>query len=224
MSATGGEGSEGIESKAIMYIYGGYIEVTSYDDALNSASHMYINGGYIYAVATGNDAIDSNGNMYLNNGCHVFCCGSEEGLDANSEERDPDTGEKYKVTINNGTYLMCIGGNMGAIESGAQLSQDCYQGSVSANTWYGLKNGNSVAFAAYTPTFSSQGGPGGWPGGGQTSKTMVVTAPSTPTLYSGVTGSGTSFWTGKGYTSFSGGSNVSLSSYSGSGGGFGPGF
>ena len=213
VSATGGEGAEGIESKAIMYIKGGYIDVTSYDDALNSTSHMYFTGGYTYAVATGNDAIDSNGNMYLSGG-HVFCCGSEEGLDANSEGG-------YKVYIQSGASLMAIGGNMGAIESGASLSQTCYSGTASANTWYALYSGNNVAFAAYTPTFSNQGGGGGWgPGGGgsSSSKTIVVTAPSTPKLYKGVTASGTTFWNGKGATSASGGSQVSLSTYSGGGG------
>ena len=213
VSATGGEGAEGIESKAIMYIKGGYIDVTSYDDALNSTSHMYFTGGYTYAVATGNDAIDSNGNMYLSGG-YVFCCGSEEGLDANSEGG-------YKVYIQSGASLMAIGGNMGAIESGASLSQNCYSGTASANTWYALYSGNNVAFAAYTPTLSNQGGGGGWgPGGGgsSSSKTIVVTAPSTPKLYKGVTASGTTFWNGKGATSASGGSQVSLSTYSGGGG------
>lgn len=213
VSATGGEGAEGIESKAIMYIKGGYIDVTSYDDALNSTSHMYFTGGYTYAVATGNDAIDSNGNMYLSGG-YVFCCGSEEGLDANSEGG-------YKVYIQSGASLMAIGGNMGAIESGASISQTCYSGTASANTWYALYSGNNVAFAAYTPTFSNQGGGGGWgPGGGgsSSSKTIVVTAPSTPKLYKGVTASGTTFWNGKGATSASGGSQVSLSTYSGGGG------
>ena len=217
VSATGGEGAEGIESKSIMTINGGYVEVTSYDDALNSSSHMYFKGGYVYAVATGNDAIDSNGNMYLNGG-YVFCCGSEEGLDANSEGG-------YTVYIQSGANLMAIGGNMGAIESGASLSQNCYQGTASANTWYALYSGNTVAFAAYAPTFSNQGGggPGGMGPGGSSSKTIVVTAPSTPKLYSGVTASGTTFWTGKGATNATGGSQVSLSSYSG-GGGWGPGW
>ena len=209
VSATGGEGSEGIESKNIMTINDGYVEVTSYDDALNSASHMYLKGGYVYAVATGNDAIDSNGNMYLSGG-HVFCYGSEEGLDANSEGG-------YKVYIQNGTNLMAIGGSMGAIEKNASISQTCYQGSVSANKWIALYSGSNVSFAAYTPTFSSQGGPGGpgGPGGGSSSsKTIVVTAPSTPKLYTGVTTSGTTFWNGKGATNATGGSQVSLSTYS----------
>ena len=214
VSATGGEGSEGIESKSVMYVKGGYIEITSYDDAINASSHLYFTGGYTYAVATGNDAIDSNGNMYLSGG-YVFCCGSEEGLDANSEGG-------YKVYIQSGANIMAIGGNMGAIESGANISQTCYQGTATANTWYALYSGNNVAFAAYSPTFSQGGGGGGWGpgGGGSSSKKIVVTAPSSPKLYSGVTASGTTFWNGKGATNASGGSQVSLSTYSGGGGGW----
>ena len=213
VSATGGEGSEGIETKQVMTINGGYIDATTYDDALNSSSHMYIKGGYIYAVATGNDAIDANGNMYLSGG-YIFCCGSEEGLDANSEGG-------YKVYIQSGTNLMAIGTSMGAIESGASISQTCYQGTATANSWHALYSGNNVAFAVLVPTISSSGGgPGGWGpgGGGSSSLTMVVTAPSTPKLYKGVTASGTTFWSGKGATSASGGSQVSLSNYSGGGG------
>jgi len=130
VSATGGEGSEGIESKAVMTINGGYIECNTYDDALNSATHMYIKGGYVYAVATNNDAIDSNGNMYLSGGM-VFCCGSEEGLDANSEGG-------YKVYIQSGASLAAIGRSMGAVESGASISQTCYQTTASSSTWYAL--------------------------------------------------------------------------------------
>lgn len=207
VSATGGEGSEGIESKQIMTINGGYVESNTYDDALNCASHMYIKGGYVYAVATNNDAIDSNGNMYLSGGM-VFCYGSEEGLDANSEGG-------YKVYIQSGANIAAIGGSMGAIESGASISQTCYSATPSSQTWYALYNGNTVVAAFQTPTLSSGGG--GWGPGGGGGTSMVVTSPSCK-LYSGVTGSGTSFWSGKGYSNASGGSSVSLSSYSGGGG------
>ena len=208
VSATGGEGSEGIESKKTITINGGYIESNTYDDALNSASHMYINGGYVYAVATNNDAIDSNGNMYLSGGM-VFCCGSEEGLDANSEGG-------YKVYIQSGANLAAIGRSMGAIESGASISQTCYSTTASSQTWYALYNGNTVVAAFRTPTLGSSGG-GYGPGGGSGGNTMVVTSPSCK-LYSGVTGSGTSFWSGNGYSNASGGSSVSLSNYSGGSG------
>ena len=208
VSATGGEGSEGIESKQIMTINGGYVESNTYDDALNCASHMYIKGGYVYAVATNNDAIDSNGNMYLSGGM-VFCCGSEEGLDANSEGG-------YKVYIQSGANLAAIGRSMGAIESGASISQTCYSATATSQTWYALYNGNTVVAAFRTPALSSSGG-GYGPGGGSGGNTMVVTSPSCK-LYSGVTGSGTSFWSGNGYSNASGGSSVSLSNYSGGGG------
>ena len=208
VSATGGEGSEGIESKQIMTINGGYVESNTYDDALNCASHMYIKGGYVYAVATNNDAIDSNGNMYLSGGM-VFCCGSEEGLDANSEGG-------YKVYIQSGANIAAIGRSMGAIESGASISQTCYSATASSQTWYALYNGNTVVAAFRTPTLGSSGG-GYGPGGGSGGNTMVVTSPSCK-LYSGVTGSGTSFWSGNGYSNASGGSSVSLSNYSGGSG------
>ena len=211
ISCTGGEGAEGIESKAIMTINGGYIESVCYDDALNSASHMYLKGGYIYAVATNNDAIDSNGNMYLSGGC-IFAGGSEEGLDANSEGG-------YRVFIQSGVSLMAVGSSMGAIESGASISQTCYQrSSCTAGTIYGLYSNTTPAFAVKLPSISGGGG-GGWGGGSSSSSlTIVCTAPSTPKLYSGVNGSGTTLWTGKGYTSFSGGTQQTLSSYSGGSG------
>ena len=204
-------GAEGIESKGIMTINGGYIEISSYDDGLNCASAMYLKGGYIYVVASGNDAIDSNGNMYVSGG-KIFCYGSEEGFDANTEGG-------AKLYIQSGACFMAVGATMGALEGGAQLSQTCKQASVSGNTWYALYSGSSVAFAAITPTFSGGGGGGPWGGGGSSSKTMVVSAPSTPALYMSVTGTGTSLWSGKGYTNATGGSSVTLSNYTGGGSG-----
>ena len=83
----------------------------------------------------------------------------------------------------------------------------------------------STVTAFKTPTISGGGGgPGGGPGGGNYS--MIVSASSTPTMKSGVTvSSGTSIFDGNGYlnATVSGGSNVSLTQYSGSNPGPGPG-
>ena len=202
---------EGIESKGIITIDGGYIESVCKDDALNSGSHMYIKGGYVYAVSTKNDAIDSNGNMYLSGG-YIFAGGSEEGFDANSERG-------YKLYVQNGASFIAVGVGMGALEGGAVINQTCYQYSPGqVGTTYGLYSGSNPAFAVTMPTISSGGGPGGGPPGGGSNMTMVCTSPSTPGLYSGVTGSGTMLWSGKGYTSFSGGAQLTLSTYTGGGG------
>ena len=205
-------GAEGIESKSVMTINGGYIEINSYDDGLNCASNMYIKGGYVYVVATGNDAIDSNGNMYLSGG-YIFAAGSEEGCDANSEGG-------AKLYIQSGVCLMAYGRSMGALESGASLGQTVKSVSTySAGTKYALYNGSNVAFAVTAPNMGSGGGQpwlGAGPGGGG-STSFVVTTPSTVSLKSGVTFSGTSLWSGNGSTNATGGSSVTLSNYSGGG-------
>ena len=204
-------GAEGIESKSVMTINGGYIEINSYDDGLNCASNMYIKGGYVYVVATGNDAIDSNGNMYLSGG-YIFAAGSEEGCDANTEGG-------AKLYIQSGVCLMAYGRSMGALESGASLGQTVKSVSTySAGTKYALYNGSNVAFAVTAPNIG--GGSQPWiaagPGGGG-STSFVVTTPSTVALKSGVTFSGNSLWSGNGSTNATGGSNVTLSNYSGGG-------
>ena len=207
ISATGGEGAEGIESKSQITVNDGYIEATTYDDAMNAGGDLYIKGGYVYAVATNNDAIDSNGNMYLSGG-FIFCAGSEEGADANTE------GQK-KLYIQRGVTLMAYGRSMGALESGASMAQTCYKVSTyTAGTRYALYNGSNVAFAVTAPTINGGGGPN-WiaagPGGpGGQSASFVVTTPGTTSLKSGVTFSGTSLWSGKGSTNATGGSTVSL--------------
>ena len=213
---TTGAGGEGIESKTCIDITGGQVAVNASDDAINSsynddtkslsnAGDLTISGGYVYARSTGNDGIDANGNCYIKGGV-VYAIGSsspEVAIDANSEEQK-------KLYVTGGT-IIAIGG----LESGASLTQSCYQASSwSKNTWYALTVG-SDAFIFQTP---SSGG-----------STMVVSGASQPTLKSGVTvSSGTSIFDGVGYTgaSFSGGSSVNLSSYTGGGGspgGGGPG-
>jgi len=198
---TSGAGGEGIESKSTLDITGGEVAVNAYDDAINASSHLTISGGMVYARATNNDGIDANGNCYIKGGL-VYAIGAsspEVAIDANTEGG-------YKLYVTGGT-IVAIGG----LERGASLSQSCYKASSwSKNTWYALTVGSNV-FAFKTP---SSGG-----------STMVVSGASTPTLKSGITASGTSIFDGVGYypATATGGSSVSLSSYTGGGGGPGGG-
>lgn len=99
---SGGEGSEGIESKKKIYITDGTIVVNSYDDAINAANKIDISGGRIYAYATNNDGIDSNGMLYISGGL-VIATGTnqpEEGFDC----------DQNTFSITGGT-LIGIGGS-----------------------------------------------------------------------------------------------------------------
>ena len=210
---TTGAGGEGIESKTGINITGGQVTVNAADDAINAsyndatkgtsgAGDLTISGGYVYARSTGNDGIDANGNVYIKGGL-VYAIGTsspEVGIDANSEEQK-------KLYLTGGT-IIAIGG----LESGSSLTQSCYStSSWSKSTWYALTVGSDT-FAFQTP---SSGG-----------TTMVVSGASQPTLKKSVTvSSGTKIFDGAGYTNatITGGSNVSLSSYTGGGGGPGGG-
>ena len=195
---------EGIEAKGTLSVSDGEVYSHSQsDDAINSGGNLTISGGLVCAYSQGNDGLDANGNCYIKGGV-VYAIGAsspEVAVDANSEGG-------YTLYLTGGT-LVAIGG----LESGSSLSQNCYSASSwSQNTWYGLTVG-STTYAFKTP--SSGGTP------------LVVSGGSTPTLQSGVSvSSGTACFAGMLYTnaSFSGGSSVSLSSYSGgNGGGGGPG-
>jgi len=194
---------EAIESKSTIDITGGSVSATSKDDAINAASHFTISGGYVMGYSTGNDGLDANGNFYMKGGT-VYAIGAgspEVAIDANTEGG-------YKLYVNGGT-LVAISG----LEQGSTLSQACYStSSWSKNTWYALYNDGSLVLCFKAP---SSGGSG-----------LVVSTSGTPTLQSGVSVSGgTEYFDGMGNVggSVSGGSSVSLSSYSGGTGGMGGG-
>ncbi len=194
---------EGIESKGVIRISGGYVYSSSSDDAINSTYETTITGGYVMANSSGNDGIDSNKNMYIKGG-NIFAVATsqpEVGLDANTESG-------YQVYITGGN-LVAIGG----IESGASISNGtAMQCSYSKGNTYALYNNSDLAFAFKVPSNSMMG------------SSMAVYTTGSPTLKSGITGSGTTFWDGYGYSTASGGSSVTLSSYSSGGmGGMGGG-
>lgn len=200
---TSGHNGEGIESKNTFVINGGHITVNSYDDAINAAQDLTINNGYVFARATNNDGIDTNGNCYIKGGV-VYAMGASNGemaIDANSEEQ-----KKFYFT---GGTLVAIG----SLESGSSLTQTCYTtSSWNKNTWYALYNNGNMAIAFKTP---SSGG-----------KALIVSTSGTTTLKSGVTVSGGTEYFG-GMTNIggtvSGGTSVSLSTYSSGSQGGGPG-
>ena len=125
--ATGGENSEGIESKGKIYITDGQVEVYSYDDAINAKSHIAISGGRTFAYASNNDGIDSNGTIAISSGT-VVACGTtspDEGIDC----------DQNTFTITGGT-VVGIGGTTStpsssstqpvAIVGGSSLSRGSY--------------------------------------------------------------------------------------------------
>ena len=170
---------------------------------------MYLKGGYIFArstgTSTGADGIDANGNMYIQGAtAYSIAHGSPDvAFDANTEGRK-------QLYVESGTIVGISG-----LESGASLTQSCYQASsYSKGTWYGLYSNGSLVLAFQVPSSGTMGSP------------MVVSTAGTTTLKSGITvSSGTKLWGGYGYidATVTGGSAVTLTSYTASGDGGGGG-
>ena len=225
---TTGAGGEGIESKTSITISGGQTTVNASDDGINASYNtstggsgdLTISGGYVFSRSTGNDGIDANGNCYIKGGL-VYAIGTggvEKSIDANTEQ-----GKKLYIT--GGTIIA-----VGDLEGGSSISGGTckYTTSWNATSWYALYNGDTLVAAFKTPTKSSGGGGGGWPGGGggsgggNSSQKLIVYTSSTPTLQSGITVSeGTELFDGMANINgtINGGSSVSLSNYTSSGGG-----
>ncbi|MBO4454632.1 MAG: carbohydrate-binding domain-containing protein [Paludibacteraceae bacterium] len=207
---------EAIEAKGTITISGGQVYAQSNDDAINAGGDMTISGGYVCAYSTGNDGLDANGNCYIKGGL-VYAIGAtspEVAIDANTEKG-------YKLYVSGGTIIA-----VGDLEQGSSISGGTAKQTTSwaTDTWYALYNGDSMVAAFKTPSKSSSGGGGRPGGGGSSSQKLVVYTSSTPALTSGVTVSGgTAYFNGMANIggSVSGGSSVSLSSYSSSGGGRG---
>lgn len=193
VTVTGGEGSEGIESKSIITINAGTIEVQSYDDGINATSAIIVNGGNIYTYATNNDGLDSNGTLTFNGGL-VISSGTtvpEEGFDC----------DQNTFTITGGTLVGTGGATSTPTSSTCTQRSIIYNGSGTSGQYVCLKDasGNQVLIAKIPRTYSSMA---------LLLSTSGIAA-GTYTLYSGGTVSGgTDF---HGYISggtYSGGSQV----------------
>ena len=202
-SSTTKNSPEAIEAKGTITISGGYIYAQSADDAINSAGDMTVSGGCICAYSTGNDGLDANGNLYIKGGL-IYA------ISATDPEVALDADERHKLYIQGGTIVA-----LGKLERGASLEQSCYQNSTwNATTWYSITIGDET-FAFKTPEKPSSSG--GGPGGGSRNTPLVVSGSSKPTVKSGVTvNGGTVIFKemGRLNASVSGGSSVTLSTYS----------
>lgn len=193
---------EGLEVKGDLTFDGGETYVTSNsDDAINCQGDLTVNNGFVYSFSSGNDAMDSNGDTKLNGGYIMAICTKgtpEVAIDANTE------GGK-KLYINSGATVVAYGG----LERGYSASQSVYSMSGTAGGWNALHDGKSFIAAFKAPSNISS---------------FIVSAPSLSKGYKGVSVSGTAKCGGVWVTDgISGGSSVSLSTYSSGNGGFGGG-
>lgn len=173
---TTGNGAEGIESKGILTVNDGQINIQSKDDGINSSSHMYIKGGDITVVATDNDALDSNGNLYIQGGIiRAFGASAPEcGIDANEEEG-------YSVFFTGGTLIAVGGGNSTPSSTASTQPYVSGSGACTAGASIELRSGDNLLAAFTVPEnyaagnsgmTGGMGGPGGFgpgmggPGGG----------------------------------------------------------
>ncbi len=188
---------EAFETKGKLTVSGGTLYAfSSSDDAINSAGDMTLSGGYVCGWSTGNDGIDANGNLYVDDACvyAVTTKGSPEvAVDANTE------GGK-KLYVKSGT-LIAVGG----LESGASITGSAYSASSwSKNSWHTLYDSSSKAVISFkTPSSGNS--------------LVVYSGGKSASLKSGTSVSSEgAIWGGNGSTdsSASGGSAVTLSSYS----------
>ncbi|MBQ9363014.1 MAG: carbohydrate-binding domain-containing protein [Bacteroidaceae bacterium] len=178
---TGGEGSEGIESKAAMVISGGTVQTSCYDDCINAKSSLSISGGKVYAYSSNNDGIDSNGSLSISNGV-VVASGTntpEEGIDC----------DQNNFSITGGSIIGVGGASSTPTANSCTQPSVIYGGSGTQGTLITLVDGNGVHVLSYTvPRTYSQ-------------MTMLVSSPLLSTgntyyLYTGATLTGTTAFHG----------------------------
>ena len=129
---TANDGGEGLESKALLTINGGVIDLQCYDDAINSGGNLVINGGYVYAGSSGNDAIDSNDKIYMTGG--VVLAISTAGV----PEVGIDTDDSNGLVISGG-HLVAVGGASDNMVVGSSGEQKTYVNTFASAATYSGK-------------------------------------------------------------------------------------
>ena len=165
-ATTQNDGGEGLESKNVMTINGGDLEITAYDDCINAATNVVINGGRIYCYSTGNDAIDSNGNMAINGGTIVASgtMAPEEGFDC----------DQNNFAIRGGTMIGTGGASSSPTAASCTQRSVLYKAAGSSGTVVQVKSATGDVLVYKLPRTYSGGG-----GGGTTaSMTMLISLPA----------------------------------------------
>lgn len=140
IKTTGGEGSEGLESKATLTISGGQVVVYSYDDAINASQAINLTGGSTYAYSTNNDGIDSNGTLKISGGV-VIANGTtqpESGIDSDSNSQ---------MTLTGGTVVSIGGGNNYPTNPSQPVV--VYGGSFASGTYLSLNTSDGKNLLTY---------------------------------------------------------------------------
>lgn len=175
-ATTKNDGGEGLESKNILTVNGGDIEITSYDDCMNAASNVTINGGRIYCYSTGNDAIDSNGNLAINGGT-IIASGTtapEEGFDC----------DQNNFAVRGGVMVGTGGASSSPTAASCTQRSVIYKAAGSSGVVVQVKTSTTNLLVYRLPRTYSGGGGGGGPGGGGASMTMLFSLPAlTNTTY-----------------------------------------
>ena len=168
-ATTVNDGGEGLESKGILTINGGDLEIVSYDDSLNAASNITVNGGRIYCYSTGNDAIDSNGTLTFNGGLIVSSgtTAPEEGFDC----------DQNTFAIRGGTLVGTGGASSSPTAASSTQRSVLYKAAGTSGTVVRVATGGTNVLVYKIPRTYSGGG--GGPGGGSTaSMTMLFSLPA----------------------------------------------
>jgi hypothetical protein len=139
--ATSTQGAEGLESKKILTINGGDIEVEAYDDAIN-ASQIVINGGRIYAYSDSNDGIDSNGPLTISGGTVVSSGASspEDGIDC----------DQNTLKVTGGVIIASGGASSTPTANVCTQASILYSASASAGQLIRIESAEGTEIATFT--------------------------------------------------------------------------
>ena len=139
---TGGEGSEGLESKQAVSITGGLLRTSCYDDCINASSAISISGGQVYAYSSTNDGIDSNSSITIAGGTVIA-----SGATAPEEGFDCDQGT---FAITGGTVVGVGGASSTPTTGSCTQPVIIYGGSCSQGTLFTLQQSTGEHVFSYT--------------------------------------------------------------------------